>query len=176
MKKLLCLLAVAICLLTLSGCEKDENGSKATPSVVPTVTPSPTPAPQMAKVAQIKGADDGLNIRKAASSDGEILGQGENGDKFLLLVEKPKDGWYQIQYEGGIAYISADYAEVKDVTLEEANRLKGNSDNSSDSSASEPSSSSEDSSEPDSQEPSASSEAPESGTVASKLNSEDGES
>ena len=65
-----------------------------------------------------------MNIRAEASTDSEILGLAENGERLALLVEDPQNGWYQIQYEGETAYVSSDYAEVIEVTVEEYNRLR----------------------------------------------------
>ena len=57
-----------------------------------------------------------------------------------LLVEEEKDGWYQIEYQGKPAYVSAEYATVQEVTLEEYNQLRTGGDTSSASSSSETSS------------------------------------
>ena len=64
-------------------------------------------------------------MRSAASTDSDVLGLAENGDTFLLLVGEAKDGWYQIQYEGKTAYVSEDYVTVKEVSVEEAAKLRG---------------------------------------------------
>ena len=72
-------------------------------------------------------ADSGLNIRAEASTDGEILGLAENGQRLALMLEDPQNGWYQVQYNGQTAFVSADYAEVVEVTLEEYNQLRGTS-------------------------------------------------
>ena len=101
---------------------------------------APTPVPvQMAKAVKVN-ATDGLNIRSQASTDSEILGLADNGDMLPLLVEEEKDGWYQIEYQGKPAYVSAEYATVQEVTLEEYNQLRTGGDTSSASSSSETSS------------------------------------
>ena len=43
------------------------------------------------------------------------------------MLEDPQNGWYQVQYNGQTAFVSADYAEVVEVTLEEYNALRGTS-------------------------------------------------
>ena len=43
------------------------------------------------------------------------------------MLEDPQNGWYQVQYNGQTAFVSADYAEVVEVTLEEYNQLRGTS-------------------------------------------------
>lgn len=118
----LCLLAAA-----LYGCGKkddDKENSSGAPSSAVASQASAAPEPvQTAKAVQVK-AESGLNIRSEPSTDSEILDLAENGSKLPLLVEKPSDGWYQIEYDGKSAYVSAEYAEVVEVTLEEYNQLK----------------------------------------------------
>lgn len=128
------IILLALCLLStaLYGCGKKENsgGNSSNPISSAAVSQAvATPAPvQMAKAVKVN-ADGGLNIRSEPSTDGEILGLADDGSKLPLLVEKATNGWYQIEYHGGSAYVSAEYAEVEEVTLEEYNRLKaeGNS-------------------------------------------------
>ena len=153
MKKLVCL-AIALCLavFSFSGCgskeKNDDNSSLA--STVSTTSPTPTPVPQTAKALRVT-ADSGLNIRSEASTDGEILGLAENGQRLALMMEDAQNGWYQIQYEGKTAYVSAEYAEVIEVTMDEYNQLRGTSTDSGSSQTEEPSGSSESStSEPSS--------------------------
>ena len=127
-------LTVFLCLIALlfSGCGGDK-GEKDTSSVVSgtpaTVSPSPTPAPQKAKALRVT-ADSGLNVRAEASTDSEILGLTENGDRLALMLEDEQNGWYQVRYQGKTGYVSADYVEVIEVTLEEYNQLSGNSESS----------------------------------------------
>ena len=47
--------------------------------------------------------------------------------RLALMLEDPQNGWYQVQYNGQTAFVSADYAEVVEVTLEEYNQLRGTS-------------------------------------------------
>ena len=153
MKKIICLVMV-VCLAGLCGCgdkntAPDQQGSSS--AAAPTVSPSASPVPQKVKVVTVKDVDDGLNVRSAASTDSDVLGLAENGDTFLLLVGEAKDGWYQIQYEGKTAYVSEDYVTVKEVSVEEAAKLRGEGGSSE--SSSEGSSSEESSDAPDSKAP-----------------------
>lgn len=141
--------------LLFSACSSDDknssvSASSSTPLSSAGVTS--TPQPQMAKIVVINSVDGGLNIR-ASAPDGNILTVAESGDKFRLLVDDPDDGWYQIQYGSGKAYVHSDYVTVQTVTLEEANSLNSSSSESSSSSASgsesSASQSSASSSEPD---------------------------
>lgn len=51
-----------------------------------------------------------LNIRKGAGTDSKILGKLKNGSKIEILGKK--GNWYQIEYEGSTAYISASYVKM----------------------------------------------------------------
>lgn len=123
-------LALALCLLAagLYGCGKKEdkkdppsNSSGLDSSAVSSIV---TPAPvQMAKAVRIK-ADVGLNVRKKPSTDAEILGLAEYNTMLPLLVDAAADGWYQVEYEGKPAYVFAEYAEMREITLSEYNKLR----------------------------------------------------
>ena len=133
MKKWMCLvLGLCMTAAMLSACgEDDKKNDSSLPSstgagsstVTPiAVSPSPTPE-QMAKAVKVT-ADDGLNVRSKGSTDGDKLGLAKNGSKLALLVEDEKDGWYQVSYNGKAAYVSAEYVDVVEVTLDEYNKLK----------------------------------------------------
>lgn len=172
MKRLVCMaLVFCLALCVFGGCgDKEPKDSSSAPSAVPTLAPTPTPA-RTAKAVEIH-ADGGLNVRDAASTDGEILGVAEDGSMLPLLVENAKDGWYQVQYQGKSAYVSAEYAQVKEISLEEYNKLKGSS--SDDPDASKASSQPEGSKSGSSKSPSSQPEA--SQAESSRLgDSEDGE-
>ncbi len=120
-------LALAVCLLAagLWGCGK-KDGKKDTSSApvssavsLPTATPAPV---QLKKVVRVK-ADDGLNIRSEPSTDADILGLAEYNSMLPLRKDTETDGWYEIEYEGKAAYVSAEYADVRNVTLTEYNKL-----------------------------------------------------
>lgn len=133
MKKWMCLvLGLCMTAALLSACGEDDkdsdsslsSGAGAGSSMAAPIAVSPSPTPeQMAKAVKVK-ADDGLNIRSKGSTDGDKLGLAKNGSKLALLVEDEKDGWYQVSYNGKAAYVSAEYVDVVEVTLDEYNRLK----------------------------------------------------
>ncbi len=120
--------ALAGCLLAcaLAACGGDDKGkessgeSSGTASVAPVATPNPTPAPA-AKAVRITG--DEVNVRKEASTDSDVLGTVEEGDKLALLAENAQGEWYNVQFEGSGAYVYADFGEVVDVTAEDYARL-----------------------------------------------------
>ncbi len=185
MKKLVCLL-LTLCLLAVgfAGCgdKNNKDGDEGSSSQVgqpATVTPSPSPQPQTAKAVRVT-ADSGLNVRAQPSTDSEILDLVENGERLALLTEDPQDGWYQVQYDGQTAYISAEYAEVIEVSVDEYNQLRNGTDtsssDSSESSSSETSESSQSSTSSASQtDDSSSSNESSSSTSPNSVNSEDGE-
>ena len=140
MTKLLVSLLIALCLLlpVFSGCggkeDKKENPSSASSSLLVRATPSPVPV-QKAKAVRVK-ADDGLNIRSAPATEAEILGLADKTSYPPLMLEPAADGAYQVEYEGKTAYVSAEFAEIKEITLNEYNKLR--SGNLSSQSSSEP--------------------------------------
>lgn len=123
-----CMLATA-----LTGCGKDKDKDKQNPSsappplssAAPQLQPTPTP-PATAKAVRVN-VDDSLNVRASGSTEAEILGQVEDGDELALLADTAQSGWYQVQYKGGTGYVSADYVQVIDVTIEKYNALKAGS-------------------------------------------------
>ena len=123
-------LALALCLLAagLCGCgkkeDKKDNSSSSSGLDSSAVSSIATPVPvQMAKAVLVK-ADVGLNIRSKPSTDSEILGLAEYHTLLPLLVDAAADGWYQVEYEGNPAYVFAEYAEMREVTLSEYNKLR----------------------------------------------------
>ena len=42
--------------------------------------------------------EDSLNVRSAASTGGDVLGQVEDGEKLALLSDTPQNGWDNVQY------------------------------------------------------------------------------
>lgn len=114
-----CMLA---CALAACGGGGDESsaGASPVPSIQPVATPNPTPAPA-SKAVRVTG--DEVNVRKSASTESDILGTANEGDKYALLSETAQGDWYNVQYEGAGAYIYADFAEVIDVTAEDYARM-----------------------------------------------------
>ncbi len=126
-------LLFAGCVLTCSlaacgGKDKDKDkdssgsGSSGTSSLIPLNTPSPTPQPT-AKAVRVK-VDDSLNVRDGGSVEANILGTVTNNDELALLSETEQNGWYQVSYNGGTGYVSSEFVEVIDVTVERYNALK----------------------------------------------------
>lgn len=119
---------LAGCLLvgSLAACgdNKEEDSSStgsglaSIPPLVATTAPTPAATAKAAKVTA-----DALNVRKSASTESDILGMVEENDKLALLSDTPQDGWYQVQFEGGPAFVSEDYVQVVDITMEQYQQL-----------------------------------------------------
>lgn len=126
-RSLAALLAGCVLACSLAACgEDDDTGSSSSVSsgsdMAATISPSPTPQ-RTAKAAKVTG--DVVNVRKTSSTDSDdnILGRVEEGDMLALLTDTAQDGWYQIQYQGSPAYVSADFVTVVDITIEMYNQL-----------------------------------------------------
>lgn len=100
--------ALVLCLAACGG------GGKASPSPSPSIEPTATPAPvvEQVKVATVANIEGPLNIRSDASTDSEILGQAVSGDRFEVLTENYTGLWHEISYQGGKAYIYAEFVKV----------------------------------------------------------------
>lgn len=184
------LAAVGLAALTLAGCGngKDESSDpQAAASPTPPVVQA-TPQPEQKAKAVKVNAPDGLNIRSKASTDSEILGLAEDGSLLPLLLEEEQDGWYQVEYEGSPAYVSAEFAQVQEITMTEYNALRkgetatdpagpppqaGDTDNSSSETSSQETSSQETSSSQTEETSSSQSESESSSTAS--VDQEDGE-
>lgn len=55
-------------------------------------------------------AKESVRIRKAASTDSDVLGNAYRGDTFELVMEQA-DGWSKIKYNGKDAYIKTEFLE-----------------------------------------------------------------
>ena len=53
-----------------------------------------------------------LNVREAPSLEGTVIGSEPQGDEVKITGEE--DGWYQVDYQGKSAYVSAEYIEVSE--------------------------------------------------------------
>ena len=133
MRKVFCVvLSALLCVALFAACGEGKPASSvvSTPSSMATIPPTPTAPPQMVKVAVVKGAESGLNVRADDSTDAEVLGTAENGDKFILLVAEAQNGWYRIKFGTRDAFISSEYAEIQEITKTEADSLDSDSSSS----------------------------------------------
>lgn len=115
------LLVLTVFTLTACGSGRGKDNSSGAPvSEAPQATSTAAPAEETVQVAKIKDTDVGLNVRKSPSTDADVLTIAKEGACFYLGEAGEKDGWYQIKYEDALAYVSAEYVEIKSVTASEA--------------------------------------------------------
>lgn len=121
MKKWVSLLLAVLFCLVLSGCGKDEPEATPTPSesFYEPVEPSeePTPEPVYVKIGTVHNVDSFLNIRSGPGTAYDVLGKAYPNDRFLILSEFYSESWHQVEYDGGIAYIHADYLIITEELL-----------------------------------------------------------
>lgn len=135
LKKIVAAGMAAMLLLSLTACgggsENEAPEASASPSASPTATPAPT---KLVLVATVKQIDDFLNIRSAASTDSEILGQAHSGDEFEVLTENCAEGWHEISYNGQKAYVYAEFVTVaeKEITEQQETEFSEDSETSAD--------------------------------------------
>ena len=114
-KALILAAAAAAFVLCAAGC--GGGGGEAPPSPSPSISPTPsaTPAVETLKVATVSNIEGSLNIRSAANMDSEILGETYAGDQFEVLTENFSTDWHEISYNGGKAYVYAEFVKVSQV-------------------------------------------------------------
>ena len=106
-----------------------EGGADASPTADPVSSPSPTAAPTqdpatLKTIATVVDIDGPLNIRdKPTTEDSTVIGQANAGDRFEVSREYCDEdrGWHEILYEdgqGGKAYVSAEFTELSQGTLD----------------------------------------------------------
>ena len=59
-------------------------------------------------------SEDGLRIRNKPDEDAEVLAVIPFGEEVRLLDDWDHRGWYRIEYENDVAYISAEYTQDTD--------------------------------------------------------------
>jgi len=123
MKKRISLLLAALLILALYGCGGKEKEAEDTPTpsenYYEPVEPSeePTPKPVYVKIGTVHNVDTYLNIRSGPGTAYDVLGKARSNDRFLVLTEYYSENWHQVEYNGGIAYIHADYLIITEELL-----------------------------------------------------------
>lgn len=110
-----------ICLTACGSKNKDTDEVSSTPEPVVSIQE------EMVLVGTIKGATAGLNIREEPSTSGDVLAVAQNGTSFLLAAaDKVDEDWYKIRFKEGFAYVSAEFFNIKEVTVSESQTLLAN--------------------------------------------------
>lgn len=92
-----------------------------TPTEVPVEQPTETPAPYTyTDLDQVMYAKQTVNVRSIPSADGEKLGSLSLNDEVHVTGQCNESGWYRIDYNGGIGYVSNNYLASEKV-VESAN-------------------------------------------------------
>lgn len=91
----------------------------ASPSSSPltSVSPSASPAPSAVAMAKpyvmVNETGTGwLRVRKEASYNSEELGKADTGEKLKYLGESTELGWFKVEFEGGIGWVSGKYTSL----------------------------------------------------------------
>ncbi len=110
-------LSLALCFCLFSGVYSCSGGSAPESSAPSSSVPSePEPSSQAPKVVycQVVGVNEGssLNIRKEPSSDGEIIGKGLPGEKFVFISEGSTADWKKIRFKDTEGFVSAQYVSL----------------------------------------------------------------
>lgn len=92
-----------------------------TPTEVPTPEPTETPEPYTyTDLDQVMYAKQSVNVRSIPNADGEKLGGLNLNDEVHVTGQCNESGWYRIEYNGGIGYVSNNYL-VNEKVVESAN-------------------------------------------------------
>lgn len=63
--------------------------------------------------AEIVNCNSDVNVRSAPSTDSEVVGVAKKGTELKIVPQDDYvEGWYQVEFEGKAAYISADYLDI----------------------------------------------------------------
>ncbi len=69
-------------------------------------------------VGTVTGSD-AVNVRQTPSTSGNILFTAAENDQFIVLQANSSEGWHQVSYRGGSAYISTEYLTLTEATIGE---------------------------------------------------------
>ena len=106
----------------LADLEKTEDTTETTESTEENATDTAV------VVTKVK-ATDVVNIRVSDSEGADKVGKAQKGQEFVLVEEKP-NGWSEIEYEDGTAFIKSEYLEaVQTVTIGDGDTENTSTDN-----------------------------------------------
>ncbi len=71
-------------------------------------------------LAVIAKTDSPVYIRAAARSDAEVLYSAFRGEQMIVTDQAAAEGWYQVFYPDGAAYVEARYTEIKETAINDA--------------------------------------------------------
>ncbi len=119
MKRLLVFILLISIFVTGCGSKKPkESIPPSEPPVSATPSEEPSAEPVYVRVGTVHDVDTYLNIRSGPGTDFDILGSAKQGEKLLILTEFYSANWHQVEFQGGIAYIHANYLSIADEPIE----------------------------------------------------------
>lgn len=93
----------------------DEATSKASPSASPKTTMTTTTDPTDISKPYVVIGDTGtgwLRVRQDASGSSPELGKADTGEKLKYLGESTELGWFKVEFEGAVGWVSGKYATI----------------------------------------------------------------
>lgn len=78
---------------------------------------------QLSYVGKVVNCKKEVNVRSLPTTDSDIVGKATKGATYTVTAQNVTAGWHQIRFDGGTAYISADFLSIK--TQAEDNQLTG---------------------------------------------------
>lgn len=125
LKKITFVFAALCVSATMFACSSKDPGTSSSGLDITVSTAPTTETAQRVQTAKevsvLKVTGDGVNVRDAANTDGEILGQAEKGEYYSLKGQEGE--WNQIEFDGKKAFISAKFSSVQKVTEAQAKKL-----------------------------------------------------
>ena len=120
-------LAMMVVVMCMVGCKKkeepveeDQQEVTATPEATPEATPVPTPTPEPKLVEcgftfkimdEVMFTTANLNVRSLPNTDGSKIGMFHKGAEVQVSGQCEETGWYRVDYDGQIGYVSNEYME-----------------------------------------------------------------
>ena len=119
-------LVMGMVLMCLAGCgakaKEPETSQEATNTPAPTLeatpVPTPTPEPKLEEngftftiMDEVMFTTANLNVRMLPNTEGEKFGMFHKGAEVQVSGQCEQTGWYRVDYNGQIGYVSNEYME-----------------------------------------------------------------
>ena len=119
------LMVMVLVVFCMAGCGKKEEPEVSpeateTPEATPTATPVPTPTsePKLEECGytftimdEVMFTTANLNVRSLPSTEGIKFGMFHKGAEVHVSGQCEETGWYRVEYNGQIGYVSDEYVE-----------------------------------------------------------------
>ena len=116
-------MVLMICLVGCGAKEapvEENQEAVATPEATPEATPVPTPTPEPKIVEcgftfkimdEVMYTTANLNVRSLPNTEGIKFGMFHKGAEVQVSGQCEETGWYRVEYNGQIGYVSNEYVE-----------------------------------------------------------------